>query len=424
MTARPARHRRATATVVVAGLLLLPVLAGPGPTAGAATAPLPLGDADLVETRSVERLAPGVTLTRITRGTEKAPEARIGTTTRGPWRVSVLRIDPATATGRLRATYGPTLSQTESTTDLVRQAGALAGVNASQYDRGSARPGDPRGLGVYGGRLLSEPARTAPNEADVLVDSRTWRLRFGRFTWSGSVRNRSTGRVQRLAHVNQAPWVPPPCLDLTDQTSCSAIGQVSWFDSDPAAPTPSGPGVEVVVDRAGCVVSTSTSRGTLLDDGERSLQATGRSAASLLALTRRGCLARRVRLVDPTGLPVRMRPWLSAVSGRYQLASGGRYTVPSGSGDFFRRNPRTVVGTTAAGIVVLVTVDGRRASSVGTTAAETTALVRALGLRDAVNLDGGSSTTMVARGALVSVPSGPAEREVGDALVYVDGPTG
>jgi len=39
---------------------------------------------------------------------------------------------------------------------------------------------------------------------------------------------------------------------------------------------------------------------------------------------------------------------------------------------------------------------------------------------DAVNLDGGGSTTMSVRGALVNKPSDASgERAVGDALIYV-----
>ena len=45
--------------------------------------------------------------------------------------------------------------------------------------------------------------------------------------------------------------------------------------------------------------------------------------------------------------------------------------------------------------------------------------MRALGAVDALNLDGGGSTTMAVNGALVNHPAG-AERPVGDALVYID----
>ncbi|TDD39379.1 phosphodiester glycosidase family protein, partial [Nonomuraea terrae] len=57
------------------------------PTAHAASADtaLPLGDADLAETRTTQTLADGVTLTRIVRGTDPAPADQINTTPRGPW---------------------------------------------------------------------------------------------------------------------------------------------------------------------------------------------------------------------------------------------------------------------------------------------------------------------------------------------------
>jgi exopolysaccharide biosynthesis protein len=53
---------------------------------------------------------------------------------------------------------------------------------------------------------------------------------------------------------------------------------------------------------------------------------------------------------------------------------------------------------------------------------ETAAVAHALGMDDAVNLDGGGSTAMSVDGALVNQPSGTSERPVGDALIYVDGP--
>src|SRR5262249_20971933 len=101
-----------------------------------------------------------------------------------------------------------------------------------------------------------------------------------------------------------------------------------------------------------------------------------------------------------------------------RLLKDGQNVVPPGSGSFFDRNPRTIAGTTADGKIVLAALDGRMTTSVGTTLAETAAVAQALGLRDALNLDGGGSTTIGARGALINTPSGGTERAVGDALVW------
>ena len=82
--------------------------------------------------------------------------------------------------------------------------------------------------------------------------------------------------------------------------------------------------------------------------------------------------------------------------------------------------PSTV---TADGSLLFVTVDGRQPGhSEGTTLRETAELLRALGAVDALNLDGGGSTTMVVRGPggrlrVTNRPSDAAgERPVANAL--------
>lgn len=83
------------------------------------------------------------------------------------------------------------------------------------------------------------------------------------------------------------------------------------------------------------------------------------------------------------------------------------------------RHPRTLVGVDAEGGIWLVTVDGRQpALSLGMNFVELQALSRRLGLRSALNLDGGGSTTMVVRGNVVNHPSDPTgPRPVSDALL-------
>lgn len=65
------------------------------------------------------------------------------------------------------------------------------------------------------------------------------------------------------------------------------------------------------------------------------------------------------------------------------------------SGFFMKRHPRTFIGTTAGGMVYLVVIDGRfPGQGIGTTIHETAQIARLLGLRDALNLDGGGSSTL------------------------------
>jgi exopolysaccharide biosynthesis protein len=85
------------------------------------------------------------------------------------------------------------------------------------------------------------------------------------------------------------------------------------------------------------------------------------------------------------------------------------------------RHPRTMIGTDAQDAIWLITVDGRNPiASLGMNFAELQRLSRRLGLRSALNLDGGGSTTMWVDGKIVNHPSdrsGP--RKVSDAIVVV-----
>ncbi len=73
------------------------------------------------------------------------------------------------------------------------------------------------------------------------------------------------------------------------------------------------------------------------------------------------------------------------------------------------RHPRTCAYVTNDRKLLLVTVDGRSAESFGMTLAELTTLAKALNCKDAINFDGGGSTTMYIKGqpesGVVNYPS-------------------
>jgi hypothetical protein len=83
------------------------------------------------------------------------------------------------------------------------------------------------------------------------------------------------------------------------------------------------------------------------------------------------------------------------------------------------RHPRTMMGLDRRGYLWLIAVDGRQPDhSVGMTFVEEIALCKRLDLVDAINLDGGGSTTMVVGGQIVNQPSDAAgPRPVSDAIL-------
>jgi phosphodiester glycosidase len=83
------------------------------------------------------------------------------------------------------------------------------------------------------------------------------------------------------------------------------------------------------------------------------------------------------------------------------------------------RHPRTLIGVDRSGSIWLAAVDGRQADySIGMTLPDLLRLCDRLELRDALNLDGGGSTTMVVQGKIVNRPSDAAgPRPVSDAIL-------
>jgi exopolysaccharide biosynthesis protein len=85
------------------------------------------------------------------------------------------------------------------------------------------------------------------------------------------------------------------------------------------------------------------------------------------------------------------------------------------------RHPRTLIGVAGDGAIWLVTVDGRNPLvSLGMSFTELQRLSRRLGLRSALNLDGGGSTTMWVDGQVVNRPTdAQGLRPVSEAIVVV-----
>ncbi|MFV0484264.1 MAG: phosphodiester glycosidase family protein [Bacteroidales bacterium] len=115
-------------------------------------------------------------------------------------------------------------------------------------------------------------------------------------------------------------------------------------------------------------------------------------------------------------------------AGPVLLSSGQQIDIPD---DAFsnNRHPRTAIGIRADGVVLLVVVDGRSAESYGMSLEELQKTMLWLGCVDAINFDGGGSSTMYVKGqsfnGVVSCPSDnkkfdhKGEREVANAIMIL-----
>lgn len=94
-------------------------------------------------------------------------------------------------------------------------------------------------------------------------------------------------------------------------------------------------------------------------------------------------------------------------TGPFLIINGEPLSVPDTSVYGGGKNPRTAIGQRADGSVLLLTVDGRQANSIGATFKELVYIMQDYGAVNAAAMDGGTSTQMVYNGEVVNNPYSP-----------------
>lgn len=110
---------------------------------------------------------------------------------------------------------------------------------------------------------------------------------------------------------------------------------------------------------------------------------------------------------------------VESVGGSPILVREGKRWFADVDDNFTRgRHPRSMVAWGPAGETLLITVDGRQPKhSVGVSLAEASDLALALGATEAINLDGGGSTTFTVGAEVVNQPSDVAVRQGGKEVI-------
>ncbi len=128
----------------------------------------------------------------------------------------------------------------------------------------------------------------------------------------------------------------------------------------------------------------------------------------------------RVEIHDAAQILAYDATWMKGiVSGHPQLVKAGvAITTNPASPACPTRNPRTAVGLSQdKKTVYMVVVDGRSTASAGMTCTELATLMKGLGAYQAINLDGGGSSTMYLKGTgILNKPSDGTERVVANHL--------
>jgi len=399
----------------------------------AALSLLPLACAVPARAETITRaLAPGITYTQ---------EIVAGAS---PQVINILRVDLHAPGVRVRCGQaldavtlnGPTKGR-EPVHSLAVRNGALAAVNADFFPF----TGDPLGLAIRDGELLSEPL-----DYRACLGIFPQGVRMDVLAPVGVI-TASDGSALMLNGINRVPHdetvALTPSYAATPRLEKPATVVVLAGVNLPVRVSQEMRGrVETVVSvPAGTPLPPCPSESALL-------VAAGSAASSLAAHCRAGdTVTFHFDLAENTPTPPRgqfasragflrggraYKPcWMDveqAVGGGPWLVHDGQISVDYVAQNFpkddfvERRHPRTAAGVTADGNLLLVTVDGRQSWSRGVSLFELASLMQRLGAINAINLDGGGSSTMVVGGGVVNAPSDGRERAIADALLVYGSP--
>ncbi len=303
----------------------------------------------------------------------------------GPVRVNVLEIDPHNpAVDITPALASNKMGAKANVAAMVSGNQAIAGVNGSFF---KPDVGIPLGILIINQELISGPiydrvAMGITPTNDLYMD----RIRLG-----GEI-VLPNHKVIRVETINQ-PRVKP---------NTTVIYTSRWGKVAPKVPAN---GFQVLLRNDRVVSVSNTEPLPIPRDG---IVVSGPGTPDMTALA-------NVGPSQPVQLNVYTLPdW----SGMKHAIGGGPWLVRNGtpfvdlqsqhftSRSLGFREPRTAVGITGNGRMLLVTVDGRRKNvSLGMTIFEMAHLMKRLGAQNAMNLDGGSSTQMSVFGKMVNMPS-------------------
>ena len=329
----------------------------------------------------------------------------------GPVAIQILRLDPSKVDLR-SALARDRVMQLETVADIAARSNAIAAINAGFF---VVKNGDPAGVLELGDELVSDSPLTrgavgiirAPGQPASLIFDRVSASVSLSYTADGEPVTQEINGVDTTRVRGQLMLYTPRFGPDSDMADTGVEWQLAGsplrvIERRPNAGRTPIPGDGVVLSFGGTVLPTGLER---LDAGR---EVTIRPHFRALLGTRPEQWVRAQDIVGGAGLLVHQGTPMTDWSAE-QLRPGFDT----------ERHPRTMIGTTRAAAIWLVTVDGRNPSvSPGMTFAELTGLAHKLNLVYALNLDGGGSTTMVVNGKIVNHPSDAAgPRKVSDALV-------
>jgi hypothetical protein len=364
-------------------------------------------------------LADGVEYAQLTRQVRVLDSTQNTTqsTATMPCVVNLLRIDGVKAALQLVHAKDAAIG-VETTSSLANRYNALAAVNAGFFSMKGILAGDAAGVLQIDGKLLSEPFKERA-ACGLITRNGSIDAVFGHLRWRGEVQ---IGTLR----FGSNPAYALSGINRTRDTSEMVLFTPEFHRTTLTTTN----GIEIIIEQ-GVVTGLRDSAGSsVIPPDGIVVSCSGTSPGSARAWAKAN-----VRVGMSAKIISQLEPLKSEHSGGFQAAKdiigGVSQLLTNGAIDLtwqregaaedfaLGRHPRTAIARLRDGRILLATVDGRQLGvSAGMTLQELAEMLRDFGAVDAMNLDGGGSTTMVVRGSIFNKTSDPTgERAVSDALL-------
>ncbi len=296
----------------------------------------------------------------------------------------------------------------ETLSSLVKRTGALAAINGDFFPF----TGDPLGIMIRAGELLSRPfpSRAAFGWGPGAASS------FGTLEWQAAVRFQDTelkvnGIDEECGPESLVLNTVAAGLALAKSPCVHALCRIGGGRFTPMSSV-----------SATLAHFLSDQESVSVPEGFAILSARGKAATRLMKLHQGDALSINMSTSGFNWATIN-----EAIGGGPWLLSKGIPKVDWQEEGFKasfaqKRHPRTAIGRNSTGDLWLVVVDGRQTISDGATLAEMAQVMKRLGCIDAINLDGGGSTTFDLLGTSLNRPSEGVERPISNALLVFGQP--
>jgi phosphodiester glycosidase len=340
------------------------------------------------------------------------------------WAINALRVDLAQV--RLDVVHALDAAVgLETVSSIAQRRDAVAAINGGYFRTTGTFRGDSTGTLQIDRTLLSEPDRARAAVGFVRTSAGATQLIFGHVTWDAAIdaggKKRALDGINRPRGADEMVMFTPAFhqTTLTDASGTEIVvrrGRVVEV-REQAGSTP--------IPADGFVLSA---KGAARDWAREHLKRRAKVKVSAALKPADDAAASSAAQSAATKASAK-NPWATAedvVGGGPRIVTAGRVDItldrekvqPSFS---TTRHPRTAIASLPGNKALLVVVDGRQpALSVGMSLDELARLMIELGAVEAINLDGGGSSTMTIDGKVVNHPSDvTGERPVSDAILVL-----